>query len=266
MNTEPPVGDELARMLVAMKQNVLEHATPRRPRRARRVGIVVAIVALVGIGTASGAVALGMVPNPVAAPAPTASAEPSRTPSPAASATFTPEPTPTVAPTPTSTRPPFDRTDPGTWTVSGDEVGPIALGAPYAGEIDDLPPAYTRDPNSNCANPNVSFWDRPGSPTLVVDSQDGVVTGVEVGLGETSDPSDLAVSPTTAEGAGVGSTLDELHARYPDLRNIESKDLFPLWSIQRNGYAITFEIDPDSGHVRFMWDGADPTPPYEFCG
>jgi hypothetical protein len=260
MNTEPPVDDELARMLVSMKQNVLEHAAPRRPRRARRVGVVIAIVALVGLGTASGAVALGMVPNPVVVAAPTATSAPSRTPSTPASAPFTP------TATPTPTRRPYDRTDPGTWTISGDEVGPVALGAPYTGEIDDLSDAYTRDPNTNCSNPDVSFWDRPGAPTLVVTEQDGLVAGVQVGLGPSSDPSNLEVSPTTAEGIGVGSTLDDLHARYPDLRNVGDIDGFELWSVQRNGYAITFQIDTDTARVRTVWDGSDPMPPYEFCG
>ena len=47
MNTEPPEGDELQRMLVSMKQAVLERATPRPKRYRRRSGVVVGVVVLV---------------------------------------------------------------------------------------------------------------------------------------------------------------------------------------------------------------------------
>jgi hypothetical protein len=93
MNTEPPTGDDLTRMLVSMKTNVLERATdvPRRRRPGRRFGIAFGLVALIGLGSAGGAVALGLVPSPfegLAQPEPTAvvSAEPA------------PSPTPTTAP------------------------------------------------------------------------------------------------------------------------------------------------------------------------
>jgi hypothetical protein len=80
MNTEPPTGDDLQQMLVAMKRNVLEHADERRPsRRRHRPGIIVAAVALLALGTASGAVALAVVPQHQTA-APSTSSAP-RTPS-----------------------------------------------------------------------------------------------------------------------------------------------------------------------------------------
>ena len=42
MNTEPPTGDDLQRLLVTMKQGVLDRAEEQRPasrRRGRRAGI-----------------------------------------------------------------------------------------------------------------------------------------------------------------------------------------------------------------------------------
>ncbi|PYY33020.1 hypothetical protein [Curtobacterium sp. MCBD17_030] len=79
MNTEPPTGDDLQRMLVSMKQNVLEHAEERHPEpRRHRSRIVIATVALLALGTAGGAVALAVVPQvQQAAPAPSPTAEPS---------------------------------------------------------------------------------------------------------------------------------------------------------------------------------------------
>ncbi|MFJ3319521.1 hypothetical protein [Curtobacterium sp. NPDC086286] len=76
MSSEPPVGDDLQQMIVGMRQRFVAHldAEPRRVSVRKRVGIAVAIVALLGVGTASGAVALGMIPSPIAAPpAPSAS-------------------------------------------------------------------------------------------------------------------------------------------------------------------------------------------------
>ena len=87
MNTEPPTGDDLTRMLVSMKTNVLERAAdvPRR-RRGHRFGIAFGLVALLGVGTAGGGVAFGLIPSPfegIAQSEPTVveSTEPAPTPS-----------------------------------------------------------------------------------------------------------------------------------------------------------------------------------------
>ncbi|MBT2502541.1 hypothetical protein [Curtobacterium sp. ISL-83] len=109
MNTEPPEGDDLHRMLVSMKQNVLERATPRPKRRTPHTGIVITVVGLLALGTATGAVALTLAhrDQPVAAPAVTQ--EPKTPPSATTpisapiTATPTPRPTPTPSPSPTGT-------------------------------------------------------------------------------------------------------------------------------------------------------------------
>lgn len=112
MNTEPPEGDELQRMLVSMKQNVLERATPRPKRRRVRPGIAIGVVGLLAIGTATGAVALSLAQQDEPTAAPTQTQQPG--PAPAATtptsapitATPTPRPTPqdTVATIPTECR------------------------------------------------------------------------------------------------------------------------------------------------------------------
>lgn len=101
MNTEPPEGDDLQRMLVSMKQNVLERATPRAARRRGRSGIVIGVVALLAVGTATGAVALTLSQQdtPVAAPSQTQAPEPSPTATTPSSAPITGAPTPTSTPT-----------------------------------------------------------------------------------------------------------------------------------------------------------------------
>lgn len=112
MNTEPPEGDELQRMLVSMKQTVLERAAPRPRRYRRRSGVVVGVVALLALGTATGAVALTLTQQdrPVAAPVQTQGPVPAPSATIPSSAPITatpaprPTPTPTVATIPTSCR------------------------------------------------------------------------------------------------------------------------------------------------------------------
>ncbi|MGN6407768.1 MAG: hypothetical protein ACTHMH_05430 [Curtobacterium sp.] len=112
MNTEPPEGDDLQRMLVSMKQNVLERATPRPKRRRFRPGIALGIVGLLAIGTATGAVALTLSQQetPVAAPVQTQQPEPAPSATTPTSAPITQRPTPrpptrnTVASIPTTCR------------------------------------------------------------------------------------------------------------------------------------------------------------------
>ncbi len=105
MDTEPPVGDELQRMLVTMKQSVLERATPRPKRRRGHTGIVVGVVALLALGTASGAVALTLShqDRPVAAPVQTQEPAPAPSATTRTSAPITGRPTlrpvPTASPT-----------------------------------------------------------------------------------------------------------------------------------------------------------------------
>ncbi|MGR2754033.1 hypothetical protein [Agromyces arachidis] len=62
MRTEPPTGDELTRMLVHMKRNVLERAAaepkPERNRLTDRIlGGILAVGLLLGLGTAGAAIA-----------------------------------------------------------------------------------------------------------------------------------------------------------------------------------------------------------------
>lgn len=93
MRSEPPTGDELTRLLVSMKHNVLEQvahepAPKKRSTVADRVaGLTLGIVVLFGLG-AGAAFALGVVP-PLGGPAPVADATPTAVPS------ETPSPTPT---------------------------------------------------------------------------------------------------------------------------------------------------------------------------
>ncbi|MGR2752643.1 hypothetical protein [Agromyces arachidis] len=91
MRTEPPTGDDLTRMLVTMKQRVLDEAAhdpaPAR-RRARNRAIITSTAILLTLGLGAGAaIAAGIISDdddPIAQPkpTPTAAAAPSPTPRP----------------------------------------------------------------------------------------------------------------------------------------------------------------------------------------
>lgn len=268
MNTEPPQGDDLQQMLVSMKQNVLARAEFDRPapkRRGRRAGIVIGVIAVLGIGVGSGAVALGMVPQPfTAAPAPSPTVtEPSQTPT-KSSAPVVNEPTAT--PTPTPTRKPFALDDPSTWTISGNEVGPIAIDGETGAELDDLTPTYTRDPNASCPNPNAFFFSNGQEQTIWVQQTEGQVSGIEVNRHEEGGTS-FGTGPTTAEGIGVGSTVSEVRDAYPEALLANEGQAYgqTIYSVGGEGRWMSFVIG-ESDQVTNIWVSHDPVPPYEWCG
>lgn len=273
MDSEPPRGDDLQRLLVTMKQDVLARAVPRRRPRRRRVGIAIGVVVALLLGAAGGSVALGLIPGPDTQPtvpttSPTADPSPSQTPD---RAPVVDSPRPTLTPTPTSTRRPFALDDPGTWTISGTEVGPIAVEGDYSAETDDLAAAFVHDPACS------AVWKLRGSdvppreqPTLFIVQDDaGRIAGVDI------SGSSSRAAPTTAEGLGLGSSLDELRAAYPDLRYAVSGTDDPdpadgnpygVWTTSINGVHVSFSVT-STEPVRDIWVSADSaTPPYEFCG
>ncbi|MCS5723414.1 hypothetical protein N1028_18735 [Herbiconiux sp. CPCC 203407] len=136
MRTEPPTGDEFARLLGRISQNVLQNAEdpvvlPQAvsvPKRRFRWGaVVVAVLIVLGLGTAGGAVALslGFLGAGSGERAPMVSAPPTSSP--------TPEPT-----APATTAPPT----PETPTVSvGDAVfSPGDWGAGVTADLSGLTP------------------------------------------------------------------------------------------------------------------------------
>lgn len=106
MRSEPPTGDELSRMLVSMKQQVLEQAAaePAPAKRThslkRGLGLGLGIALLLGVGAgAAYAISVATSQEPTAAPP---------------AQTFTPVASPTPRPTPSATpAPPEFEVEPG---------------------------------------------------------------------------------------------------------------------------------------------------------
>ncbi|MDN3477409.1 hypothetical protein [Curtobacterium sp. APC 4022] len=179
-------------------------------------------------------------------------------------------PTPASSATPSASGSAFSLSAPDTWTISGDEVGPIALGGSTSAEVDDLRAAYTRDSGGCPASPATSFWHRDASPGLIVEDRDGTVTGVEIGGPQTTATS--VTGPETSAGTGVGSSLAELKAAHPDLAALpsgssgEEAAVPTTWTIDAGSRHITFQLGRDGEHVALVWVGQQAAPPYEFCG
>lgn len=138
MRTDPPAGDELARLLVTMRSSVMTAALQDAPEsaaarsrwatvRRRVLGIAIAAVSLLVIGGGGAALATGLLPNPFdgppAPPATSAPASPSPE-TPTATPTPSPEPPAPVAPA----EPTVDPLDPGTWVVDYGQAGSLMVG------------------------------------------------------------------------------------------------------------------------------------------
>jgi hypothetical protein len=279
MNSEPPIGDDLQRMLVTMKQNVLERAAPRR-RRTRRTGIVLTVIALLAVGTAGGGVALGLIPTaPSPAPEPTASATsaPSRTVTPS-SAPVVDDPTP--IPTPTPTAPPYAAADWSTWTVSADGVGPATLGSPAGADDAALRAGFTPaaplvdDTGTviypyGCPNTDARIWEGTGGARVVELTTGGTVGTVIIELqGQDGAPA-RQLGPTTGEGVGLGSTLDELRAAYPDLAQTRQGavggTLDTTWAIASGDRYIVFQVADGVERVSRVTVSSTSEPVIDYC-
>lgn len=206
----------------------IEHA---RRRRRRGFAIVTATAAVAVVVSIS--VAVWLAPGPQQATPPT----------PTASATATPTPTPTSTPDPVATPP--GSTSPADWVLSPDGLGPVTLGMlleQAAAEVGGMELACT---GAYYGFDN-SLW--------IASRQTGVVNSVAWQARAVG-----TLGPRTAEGIGIGSTIDEVRAAYPDGVDV---------SRQRPNIQVGtlfFQLDTDSGLV----DGVGVTNtdiPWEYCG
>lgn len=139
-------------------------------------------------------------------------ADPAPSPSPTATATATSTPTPTPTPT-------LDLSDPANWVIGFDSVGPFEFGQPIA-DARAAAAGASYVEGEGVPDCRWAFLSRTSHPSLALAYfPDEAVTAIWVrNVGDSGVAStDLAaVSPKTEQGIGIGSTLDDFLAAYPD--------------------------------------------------
>lgn len=221
-----------------------------RPARGLAVAGLVAAAALALAGCA-GAGSGGSDATPFPIPSVTASV-------PTISATppaFTSTATPTAAPEPVPASDP-DPADPSTWTIGFDGIGPITLGTPLA-DIEAAVP-----PTDSCRPGVDSFF---GSAVVAsTDGADGESVGLVISQAVAAGDGSSITPPTTAEGIGVGSTIDELLAAYPDAEPYQAVNS-TVYRITDGATYIHFD-DYGKGTVQIVEVTSSPVKPKEYCG
>lgn len=144
----------------------------------------------------------------------------------------TSSPVASASPTPTPTGP--DLADPASWIVTFTGLGPIEVGAPVESTATVM---SAFQPATQEACPWVTAYAADGLPSVwLPDPQSTGVVG-QIVLQAWSGPAAVSeASPKTAEGVGVGSTLEALRAAYPDLTEQQGK------------YAVFYAVTDGGGH------------------
>lgn len=178
--------------------------------------------------------------------------------------------TPTVAATatPASTpTPSSDAADPATWVISFDAIGPLVSGAPLAdvpGELGAF--KQLRAPDAECSafvyvvtdHLNASVRAERGNPSRAAESTvfwKGSAAPVAA---------DVQRSPRTATGIGIGSSLDQLKAAYPELR-VTQESAVPTYGITDGSRWILFRDLYAGGTVTAIQVGTDTMIANEVC-
>lgn len=182
---------------------------------------------------------------------------------PALSDTALPEPEVSATQSPTPPAPAIDLADPSSWIIDFSGVGPLTIGGSLAEQRQSMT-AFTDSSGPECP---VGMFDLIDSPVIWVhpgndDSIDVIALGVKVFRPQIGDVS--AGSPKTAEGIGVGATVDALRAAYPTLEETGSISAWTHFAVAGSPNWIVFSVL--DGVVDAITVGPNSVPPSEFCG
>lgn len=134
---------------------------------------------------------------------------------------------------------PVETSDPATWTIDFDSVGPIELGEAVTSARGDMS-AWVAEPVDVCTWTN--WFSRPEiSLVFILTEDESAIDLIDI----SNRGQDARVGPKTAEGIGLGSTLDELTAAYPDVQR--TGDYGPdylYYAITDGSNWIVFAVEP----------------------
>lgn len=150
---------------------------------------------------------------------------------------------------------------PQSWLIDFTSVGPLTVGD----EVDSVPAsmtAFTSTVYDGC--PSVTAFARAGSPTVVIPDRLGTGIVEQIVLQGGADPSAIAAgSPRTAEGIGIGSTLEEMVVAYPAI-TFQDDHYTPHYALPDGaGNWINFSLVDDV--VRVVVVRASPDVAKEYC-
>lgn len=165
--------------------------------------------------------------------------------------------------TPAATPAAIDLSDPSSWLITFDGVGPLTVG----GQISEQRPAMTafaEEPRDYC--PRAVFEplaDNAAPLWAILDGDFETVTAVVVAGGPEQQAEG---SPKTEAGIGLGATTAELLEAYPDISEPVASNNSMVYAV--NGGAdkwIDFSTSPE-GYVNAITVMDAPKPPSEYCG
>ncbi len=157
----------------------------------------------------------------------------------------------------------IDLSDPGSWLITFDGVGPLTVG----GRISEQRPsmtAFAEDPRDYC--PRAAFQPLTGdAPHLwaILDGDFETVTAVVVPGGPELHPE---ASPKTEAGIGLGATTADLLEAYPDISEPVASNNSLVYAVSGDADKwIDFSTSPE-GYVIAITVMDAPKPPSEYCG
>jgi hypothetical protein len=193
----------------------------------------------------------------IASPSPVSEA--GNTPSPSQPAVDDGESTPTPGPES------IELSDPGSWLITFDGVGPLTVGGQVSEQREAMT-AFSEEPRDYC--PRAIFSHSSGQAPSVWAMLDGdfeTINAVVVpGVPDLMSP--VAGSPKTAEGIGLGSSVVDLLAAYPDISAPVASNNSLVYAVNGGADRWIDFMTTNEGYVLSIVVIDVPKPPSEYCG